>query len=74
MPSPRQPQLPTQVTALPKKQDRPDVYPEGRHCIDCGHTLSVFNPGPDCHACSLDRVTPLKSYRAELLECMRQAA
>ncbi len=30
---------------------RVTVYPQGRHCSDCGHTLSCYNRGPDCHAC-----------------------
>jgi hypothetical protein len=63
-----------QVRAIPKKKDRPDVYPAGRACIDCEHALSIYNPGPDCNACALAHVVPIRSPRAELLECMRQAA
>lgn len=38
-----------------RREDRPDVFPRGRVCEGaiCNHVLSIYNPGPLCHACKV---------------------
>jgi hypothetical protein len=41
------------VTRIPRPKDLPPTYPAGRICSrpSCDHPLSIYNKGPECHAC-----------------------
>lgn len=65
--------LVTRTTRTPTgatKADAPDVYPKGRRCSaeGCNHLLSIYNAGPNCHACGhsdLDLEEALERILAE---------
>lgn len=49
------------------------VHPKGRICdeIACGTILSIYNPGPLCHACANERIALVQA--AEHREYVRKA-
>jgi hypothetical protein len=41
--------------AQPRRDDRPETYPEGRTCGDCGNPLSIYNGSRICNPCGHSR-------------------
>jgi len=41
-----------EIEPQPLVEDLPKSYPKGRRCFDCDRRLSMWNPGPKCHACN----------------------
>lgn len=53
------------------KEERQKCYPRGRRCrgATCKHLLSVYNPGPLCHACRAEEA----DFDREFAELMAEA-
>ena len=48
------------ITPVPRPVDATPTYPKGRICSRpaCNHPLSIYNPGPECHACWMASLPP----------------